>query len=260
MVSMTLAFLLGALGMMGCGLWVLNHWSIKYRGKPLWGGPGRIPLARLDAMDPAFCSDERGVHRDTEVRMIGGTVVGGTSPHESWILAVLAKSARRMFEFGTCTGKTTYAWAVNSPEDARITTVTLGPESHAQYGEQTGDAASDVRHALNESVFDSFYYSGTPVEHKVEQLFGDSKQLAVEQRENQYDLIFIDGSHAYSYVQSDTQKALKMLAPGGVVLWHDYRGPRQTQGVYRCLNELAETMPLRRIADTSLVFFRKPAA
>lgn len=35
-------------------------------------------------------------------------VPGGTSDTEAAILAVMATDAMRMFEFGTCTGKTTY--------------------------------------------------------------------------------------------------------------------------------------------------------
>lgn len=259
MAAAIIGFLVGAAIMAGLAVSILSHWSTKYRGKPLIGS-AKIPSVDVADVHPIFASDDKGVHRETEVNMIGGTVVGGTSPRESWILAALAKSARRMFEFGTCTGKTTYAWATNSPNDARITTLTLAPDHHDTYGDQAGDDSADVRHALAESAFDDFYYSGTPVEHKVEQLFGDSKQLPTDERAEQYDLIFIDGSHAYSYVQSDTNKALEMLAPGGIVLWHDYRGPRQTKGVYKSLNQLAEKMPLRRISDTSLVYYRKPAA
>ena len=36
------------------------------------------------------------------------------------------------------------------------------------------------------------------------------------------DFVFIDGNHSIRYVASDTEQALKMLAPGGVILWHDY--------------------------------------
>jgi predicted O-methyltransferase YrrM len=71
------------------------------------------------------------------------------------------------------------------------------------------------------------------------------------------DLIFIDGSHAYSYVMSDTEKALKMLKKGGIVLWHDYRGTREAPDVFRALNELAEKLPIVHIAGTSLAAYRK---
>jgi hypothetical protein len=46
-----------------------------------------------------------------------------------------------------------------------------------------------------------------------------------------------------------------MLSPGGIIIWDDYNA--NFTGVYRYLNELSETgMPLRHIADTSLVFFQ----
>jgi hypothetical protein len=35
-------------------------------------------------------------------------------------------------------------------------------------------------------------------------------------------LIFIDGCHTEKYVESDTRNALQQLAPGGIIVWHDY--------------------------------------
>ena len=32
----------------------------------------------------------------------------------------------------------------------------------------------------------------------------------------------IDGGHTEAVVTSDTQKAIALLRPGGLVLWHDY--------------------------------------
>ena len=43
---------------------------------------------------------------------------------------------------------------------------------------------------------------------KVEQLFADSKTLDVSPWAGQCDLVFVDGSHAYSYVVSDSEKVL----------------------------------------------------
>src|SRR5204863_237070 len=82
-------------------------------------------------------------------------------------------------------------------------------------------------------------YTGTEVEHKVEQLFGDSKTLDITPWAGTCDLVFVDGSHAYSYVVSDSEKALQLVRPGGLVLWHDYAGPRHSAGVYRGLKALA---------------------
>jgi hypothetical protein len=71
------------------------------------------------------------------------------------------------------------------------------------------------------------------------------------------DLIFVDGSHAYSYVLSDSDKAFKMLAPNGLILWHDYRGPQDTVDVYKALNRIAQDKKLTHIEGTSLVSYRK---
>jgi predicted O-methyltransferase YrrM len=213
-----------------------------------------------EAIDSVFTPGAFGPDRGTEIRFLGRgpyVVEGGTSDAEAWILAVLARRARRMFEFGTCTGKTAYLWALNAPEDARITTLTLAPDE-SDIGEAgRDDDATDRSYAARESAFSTFLYSNTPVADKIEQLFGDSKTLDVAPWAGKCDLVFVDGSHAYSYVRSDSEKALTLVRPGGLVLWHDYAGPRHSKGVYRALNELAERVPLVRIQGTSLVAYRR---
>ncbi len=218
-----------------------------------------VKRVRLEAFDPVFVRGPLGPTRETEVSLIlGGPkgLPGGTSDYEAWILAVLAKRAKVMFEFGTCTGRTTYLWARNSPADARIHTITLPPEGLEEYREGEGDHAGATRDALRESGFAQFYYSGTPEAAKVHQIYGDSKAFDESELAGQCDLIFIDGSHAYSYVMSDSEKALRMVRKGGIILWHDYRGPRDAPDVYRALNELSRRLPLVHLRDTSLVAYR----
>jgi predicted O-methyltransferase YrrM len=222
------------------------------------------PIRRVppETVDPILTPGPFGPTWDTEVAFIGRgpyVVDGGTSDAEAWILAVLAKRARAMFEFGTCTGKTAYLWARNSPADARVITVTLAPDHLSDYRREATDDPTDVQFALKESSHTEFLYSGTPVAPKVEQLFADSKALDVTPWAGRCDLVFVDGSHAYSYVVSDSAKALELVAPGGLVLWHDYAGPRHAAGVYRALNELAQRLPLVRIEGTTLVAYRRPA-
>ena len=222
----------------------------------------RWPIPKVDPaeLDAAFSPTPLGPSRSTEVRFVSGLgVPGGVNDLETWILCVLAQKARRIFEFGTCTGKTTYLLALNAPEDARVTTLTLAPAQMAAYASESGDDRRDRHAALKESVYESFYYTGTAVEPRIVQLFGDSKAFDESAFASSCDLIFIDGSHAASYVQSDTAKALSMLRPGGVVLWHDYRGPWRARGVFKTLNALLTSLPVRHIAGTSLVYFRKPA-
>ena len=47
-------------------------------------------------------------------------ITGMTSNYESWILASLSKVSKKIFEFGTCSGKTTYLLALNSSENSKI--------------------------------------------------------------------------------------------------------------------------------------------
>lgn len=219
-----------------------------------------IPSVSLREIDPVFAENALGPTLDTEVRLVGGAgvleVPGATSDTEAWILAVLSKQANLMFEFGTCTGRTSYLWAVNSPPGARVVTLTLGPDDLAAYTRETGDASTATQIALNESRFDEFYYTGTPVASKVEQLFGDSKAFDETPWAGRCDLVFVDGSHAQSYVLSDSLKALRLVRPGGLVLWHDYRGYK-LKGVFRTLNQLARDLPLVHIRGTSLVAYRR---
>jgi predicted O-methyltransferase YrrM len=224
-------------------------------------GEWPIPRVAPERVDPAFAPGPFGPTPETEVAFIGRgpyVVDGGTSDAEAWILAVLAKRATLMFEFGTCTGKTAYLWARNSPSDARVVTVTLAPDHLGDYQQESTDDPLDVQFALRESTHTDFLYSASPVAAKVEQLFADSKALDPSPWAGRCDLVFVDGSHAYSYVMSDSERALQLIAPGGLVLWHDYAGPRHAPGVYRALNELAGRLPLVRIEGTTLVAYRRP--
>jgi predicted O-methyltransferase YrrM len=236
---------------------------LQYRGRlhDLLGRDGRapIPVVRLDAFDDVFRQGPLGPTLDAEVAFVGTGhgVPGGTSDREAWVLAALAKSRRAFFEFGTATGKTTYLIARNAPDDAEVVTITLAPDGHESYSTATGDTSGAVRKALAESQFTEFLYTGTPVASKVVQLFGDSKALDTSPYRERFDLIFVDGSHAYSYIMSDTKKALEMLAPGGIIIWHDYRPFRRSmRDVYRALNELRRELPLVRLHETSMVAYR----
>ena len=221
-----------------------------------------VPTRPLAELDPRFRPGEFGPTRQAEVAFIGRgniAVPGGTSDAEAWILATLARDAGLAFEFGTCTGKTAYLWARNAPPGGRVVTVTLRPDDRAAYHGDQGDDAHDTSEALRESDFERFLYSGTDAESKIEQIYGDSKALDVSAWVGRCDLVFVDGSHAYSYVVSDSRKALQLVRPGGLVLWHDYLGPRHSPGVYRALNELARELPLFHVAGTSFVAYRRPS-
>lgn len=222
-----------------------------------------VPTVQPSALHPAFVCDELGPTPAAEVSHVGtgDGVKYSTSDREAWILSVLAKHSRTIFEFGTCTGRTSYLLARNSPPQATVTTLTLAPDQLDRYEPGSRDSREATKRAANESTFTHFRYTGTDCESKVEQRFCDSKEFDETPYIGRCDLIFIDGSHAYSYVASDTAKALRMVAPGGYVVWHDYKGPwGSARGVFDRLNELAPELPLVRVNGTTLVVYRAPQA
>jgi predicted O-methyltransferase YrrM len=256
-----LTYVLGALVLiLLVTLYWVGQYALKYRfrvkGRPLIR---RLPVRQgsPEEVDPLFAQDELGTTPAAEVMFVAAAgAKASTSDRESWILAVLAKRAGRIFEFGTCTGRTTYLMARNAPEDAVVETITLDPGTLADY--RRNDADPDARKwekiALSESLNTRFYYEGTPVAHKVRQHFGDSTAFDETPLARSCDLVFVDGSHAYSYVVSDSRKALAMVAPGGIVAWHDYS--HRCPGVFRALNELAKELPLLHVTGTTLVVYR----
>ncbi len=221
-----------------------------------------IAEGSFEDLDEVFKAGPFGITPAAEAHFVskGGKIILGTVKDvEAWALAVLARKAGNIFEFGTCTGRTTYLLARNSPPDAVVTTVTLSPDVQDQYVAEQGDDAKSTKYALKESVNATFFYSGTSVESKIKQFFSDSKKFDETPYVGQCDLIFVDGSHAYSYVKNDTQKALRMLKAGGLILWHDYHRVRSVlPGVYQALNELSAQYPLKHIRETSFVAYRKP--
>jgi hypothetical protein len=90
---------------------------------------------------------------------------------------------------------------------------------------------------------------------RITQLFGDSATYDFSAHHGRAGLVFVDGSHAYDYVLADTDTALKLTAPRGIVLWHDYG---VWDGVTRGLEEIEaqRRLGLRHIRGTSLVVWR----
>ena len=218
-----------------------------------------VPTMRLDSFDDRFRSGPFGPRFEAEIRFIGGaeSVKAGTTDREAWILGVLARDAHTIFEFGTASGKTAWLLASNSPPDAQVYTLTLRPDQTHLYRHEQGDRTIARDTALDESVFEEFFYTGTSGAAKITQLYGDSKGIDISQWRGRCDLIFVDGAHAYSYVMNDSRKAFEMLSPRGVILWHDYKRRSGTpRDVVRALDELAREHRLVRLAGTHIVAYR----
>ena len=129
------------------------------------------------------------------------------------------RKARRILEVGTYRARTTYAFYLNCPE-AEITSY-------------------DIQNLKSK------YRDMLVLEPRVS-LRLESFQEAEEKlkREKQYDFIFIDGSHKVEDVVRDSLLAFKIVADGGVIIWHDYR----TNGYFTpllCVPEGLKSLPTK---------------
>ena len=204
----------------------------------------------------------RGPKRDAIIKSFcippENNIVGMTSDYEAWIISNLSKISQNMFEFGTCSGKTTYLMALNSNKDAKITTLTLKSDETSKLKIKSRDNKVSYRNMINESIYDKFLFSGEEVSSKIEVIFENSMMFNHHKYKNKFDLIFIDGGHTYSVVKNDSEKSFEMLSENGVILWHDYvPGKKSANDVVRYLNEISKQKKILNIKNTSLCFFKK---
>tara|TARA_Y100000748_G_scaffold272968_1_gene247193 strand:- start:346 stop:1128 length:783 start_codon:yes stop_codon:yes gene_type:complete len=185
-------------------------------------------------------------------------IVGMTSDYEAWIISSLSKISSYIFEFGTCSGKTTYLMALNSPENAKIFSLTLKPENLKDLKKNYKDNKISFRNIINESIYDKFLFSKTKYESKIDVIFENSLNFDEKRFINKFDLIFIDGGHTYSIVKSDSEKSFKMLKTNGIILWHDFvPGKESAKNIVKYINDISDEKKILHIKNTSLCYFRK---
>jgi predicted O-methyltransferase YrrM len=125
---------------------------------------------------------------------------------------------RKIFELGTFDGRTTLNMALNTPKDTHIYTLDL---PKADIG-KTKYAVHDYEIGLINKNESGVRFKGKPEAFKITQFYGDTATFDFSVYHGQMDLIFIDASHIRAYIENDTQKALLMRRPFGIILWHDY--------------------------------------
>jgi hypothetical protein len=123
--------------------------------------------------------------------------------------------------------------------------------------ESVKDAALEV---TDEYLFESWRrgeaIEGTPEAKRITLLRGDSATFNYDSYQGRIDLIYIDGSHSYSYVRSDTEAALTMLSSTGTLVWDD----PYYLGVWKYLQEVKKSIPMLWVADTGMIIHsRHPA-
>jgi predicted O-methyltransferase YrrM len=194
---------------------------------------------------------------DVELSRIDGIervqVDGRVLRHSPLVLGALAVllECETIFEFGTYRGDTTHLLAHNLPKSRVFTLDLPGPDAipSAQleltdHDEYFRDWDRGVR------------FRGTPEADRITQLVGDSATFDFSPYRGTIDLVYVDASHSYSYVRSDTEAALTMLSASGTIVWDDYT---HYPGIYAYLNELASVLdrPILHVLGTRLAVYSR---
>jgi predicted O-methyltransferase YrrM len=134
---------------------------------------------------------------------------------ELCVLVIVARylMPTRILEIGTFDGNTTLNLAANT--EAQVVTVDLPPGAGIALLKK-GDL-SNVRPEERGSQFQAH-----PLASRIRQVLADSGTMDWARLGEPFDLIYLDGCHTSTYVHSDTKNALRMLNPGGTIIWHDY--------------------------------------
>ena len=184
-------------------------------------------------------------------------VVGMTSDQEAWIISSLSKISKNIFEFGTCSGKTTYLMGLNSNADTKIISVTLSKNNVSDVSKKKEDNDISFRNIINESIYSKFLFSGEEVENKIKVIFQNSLEFNHQEYMGKMDLIFIDGGHTYSVVKNDSEKSFDMLSKNGIILWHDYvPGKQSAKDVVKYIHEISKNKKIFSINGTTLAYFK----
>lgn len=169
-------------------------------------------------------------------------------------LAAESSDETNLFEIGTFDGRSTLNLAMNSPARCKIYTLDLPPSLTPLFSLAYGE-----RHMVDKpepgSRYEKYQDTFPAAIGKIHQLLGDSAAFDYSPYKDSCSLVFVDGSHTYDYVLSDTRAAMDMAKKGGVIVWHDYG---IWEGVTKALDQLEqlEGYGLRNIRGTSLVYWR----
>lgn len=189
----------------------------------------------------------------TRIRGIEGvSVQGPVWRHCPLVLTALAMllECETVFEFGTFRGDTAWLLAHNLPT-ARIYTLDLAGPSEVE------SAELELTDPEYFTTWDrGARFRGTPEAQRIRQLYGDTATFDFAPYSGKMDLVYIDASHSYSYVRSDTEAAFGMLSETGSIVWDDYTF---YPGIYAYLNEIAPSLdgPIYHLLGTRMALYSR---
>lgn len=186
------------------------------------------------------------------VGLIHGAGLGFVGPYALLATIVGALQPRKILETGTFRGMGALAMALNAP-NAEIYTVDLPDEVGGEDAKTL--SRGDKEWVRLSQGLKGAAFIGHPVESRIHQIWADSLTMDVRQFIDVADFCFIDGGHSYECIKADTENALKVLSPNGVIVWDDYNW--FLEDVNRYLLELTRKLPLKRIFGSQFVIYRR---
>lgn len=154
--------------------------------------------------------------------------IGSGSAAEMATLASLTflKNPKTILEFGTCDGCSTWHLWANSNECCKIVTIDLPVNTTAE------GSTDPLLQGIASRPF-------LPKDNRIEVIETDSREWKAE-LDTPVDLCFIDAGHSLACVKNDTEKALGLMAPSGIIVWHDAAWTQDGYAVNAYLRELRE--------------------
>jgi predicted O-methyltransferase YrrM len=189
-----------------------------------------------------------------EVRLVRTPDAAGNDVllHDLLALLSLVRQCRprTMFEFGTFTGLTTLHFAMNTHDGTHIYTLDIPPQGR---GNLAAGATGGWDAGIPDSIVGQFF-TGTAYAAKVSQLLNDSRTLDTFPYDGRMDFVFMDTCHDYEFARNDTDRALRMVSPGGVAAWHDHSAA--FPGVRPVLEDIAVKREVYWVKETNVAFLR----
>ena len=173
----------------------------------------------------------------------------GVSIVELTLLAHLARSRAdaRIFEIGTSRGRTTLNLALNVGPGGHVFSLDLPQDADVDPGQYAPAQEVEVR-VLRRAE----YLLGRTDRLPVTLLQGDSTRFDFSPWYGGIDLVFIDGGHVRTVLESDTVNAFRMIRDGGMILWHDYLQASCPE-VTAFLEDIGRLADVRYVRGTNLV-------
>lgn len=164
-----------------------------------------------------------------------------------FLCLVAARTTGVIVEFGTFDGRTTYNLALNHA-GGEIVTIDAG----------IGEDVSNVERRPY-GVFRAgacFREAPPAIRDRITLIEQDSRDVDLARHEKRAGLIFVDGGHDEDTCRHDTALALRLVAPGGVIVWDDYTP--YWPGVKGVLDELSGRLAMRHYPRLGFVVHVSP--